>query len=287
MDLFMKKLLRTPAILAVVAWACSHVFLHAESEVLAPPAAEPEQAAEATPKSMQEALEKLQLPGIKINTELWSVDVDATVSLHHGLLELIACIKDTKEHESVVAVNAKPSHIHTALLLIGAAPGNPAMRRVVGEGDEARFIDLPPRGGMVDVYLVIDTPEGKKEFPINRFIEKAPEDFFENNPEKDQEENKEPELYPTHSFMFTGSVLVEQGDDQPRQYVADYSGNVITISTFGDEVLGTPEVHDDSNHSLVWQVRSDGLPEVDSPIILRLKPQRAEKPQDAEKDAGE
>ena len=35
---------------------------------------------------------------------------------------------------SVVVVEAKPSHIHTALLLIGARAGNPAMRKPIGHG---------------------------------------------------------------------------------------------------------------------------------------------------------
>jgi len=233
-------------------------------------------------QSLKEALERLQLPGVKINLDEWSVDVDAVVALDQGLLELIACTKDTKEHESIIAVKAKPSHIHAALLLIGATPGNPAMRKIVGEGDEMRFIDLPPRGGMVDVYLVMDTPEGSKEVPINHFIQKGTDHFgFDHIEEKGDEK---PKLYPTHSFMFTGSVLVEHDEESPRQYVADYSGNVISIVTFGDELLSTPEIHDDSNHALMWEVRSDDLPEVDSPVTLRIKPQRAAQPGQAQAD---
>jgi hypothetical protein len=224
------------------------------------------------PAGMREALEKLQLPHIKINLDEWSVDVESTVTLLDGLLETVACIKDTKEHESLVAVKAKPSHIHTALLLLGAEPGNPAIRKIVGEGPDSRFIDLPPRGGLVDVYLVIDTPEGKKEYPISQFIEKSQELFDADGTPRNPPE--ETELLPSHSFMFTGSVLVEQEEGQPRQYIADYSGNVITLVTFGDETLSLPGIHDDANSSLMWQVRSKLLPELDSPVTLRLKPQR-------------
>lgn len=262
-------------------WLVAHPFLFAETPVETPanettdtPA---ETATEEEPKSLREALDRLQLPGIKINIDEWTVDVDATVTLHDGLLELIACIKDSKEHESVIAVNAKPSHIHTALLLIGATPGNPAMRKIVGEGEDTRFIDLPPRGGLVDVYLVIDTPEGKKEFPINKFIAKSSDDYYDSNTVEDPDKKRE--FYPTHTFMFTGSILVDREEGEPRQYVADYSGNVISIVTFGDELLSTPEIHDDANQSLVWEVISDGLPAIDAPVTLRLKPQRAPNPE--------
>lgn len=222
--------------------------------------------------ALREALQRLKLPGVNINVDEWSVDVDAVVTLHDGLLELIACTKDSKEHESLVAVNAKPSHIHTALLLIGANPGNPAMRQVLGDGEDARFVDLPPRGGMIDVFLVIDQGGGPEEIPINRFIHKASEAHHHEIGQASPDQKPEP--YPTHSFMFTGSVLVERGEGEPRQYVADYSGNVISLVTFGDELLSTPSIEDDANHSLVWEVRSDGLPAVDSAVTLRLKPRR-------------
>jgi len=128
----------------------------------------------------------------------------------------------------------------------------------------------------VDVYLVIDTPEGgKKELPISEFIEKAHDQFdFDGTP---LEKPAESELLPSHTFMFTGSVLVEQGDG-PRQYIADYSGHVITLVTFGDELLSLPGIHDDANSALMWQIRSKHLPELDTPVILRLKPHRAPKP---------
>ena len=72
-----------------------------------------------------EAVEALKLPGLTINLEEKSVDVDATVCLRTGFLELVACTKGSKEHESIISVDAKPSHIHAALLLLGAKPGNP------------------------------------------------------------------------------------------------------------------------------------------------------------------
>lgn len=262
-----------------------HTRLIAACALLCAPLLHAETPGEAeVPVGMREALAKLELPGVKINVDEWCVDVDATISLREGFLEAIACIKDTKEHESVVAVQAKPSHIHTALLLLGADAGNPAMRKIVGEGEEARFIDLPPRGGLIDVYLVIDTPEGKKEYPITEFVERGHDEYnYDGTP---AEEPKKTELLPSHSFMFTGSVLVEQ-DEGPRQYIADYSGNVITLVTFGDEMMSLPGIHDDSTGALMWQVRDKLLPELDAPVTLRLKPQRGDKPATEKKPADE
>jgi len=38
-------------------------------------------------------------------------------------------------------------------------------------------------------------------------------------------------------------------------------------------LLCLPEVHDNANGSLVWQVDGEKLPELDSKITLRLRPQ--------------
>ena len=69
------------------------------------------------------------MPGVKINLDEWSVDVDAEVCLHDGLLELILCVDNTKEHESIFSTKARALHIHTALLLMGSKPGTPAMKK--------------------------------------------------------------------------------------------------------------------------------------------------------------
>jgi hypothetical protein len=48
---------------------------------------------------------------------------------------------------------------------------------------------------------------------------------------------------------------------------------VISIATFGDEVLCLPEVHSSENGALMWSIDSTHLPAVSSKIILRLRPQ--------------
>lgn len=98
------------------------------------------------PEINKDALKNLKLPGVSINLEAKAIDVTSTATLTEGSLEFVACTKNTKEHEAIVTVEAKPSHIHTALLLLGAKAGHPAIRKIVGEGDNQRWIDLPPQG---------------------------------------------------------------------------------------------------------------------------------------------
>ena len=56
------------------------------------------------PSSLEQALLRLQMPGVHLNLEERTVDVEAEVCLHEGMLELIACTEGTKEHESIVVM---------------------------------------------------------------------------------------------------------------------------------------------------------------------------------------
>ena len=243
----------------------------AQSPADAPEETEKDEAGPAiklTPEA-EAALAKLKMPGVDLNLEERSVDVEATVCLHEGLLELVACTKGTKEHESIVAIDARPRHVHTALLLLGAKSGNPAMRRQIGEPGDERWVDIPPRGGDVRVFFVYKGKDGKTvERPISDFISPADKDL----PGFVGEEVDEDDEFPTHTFLFAGSMLHGEGEG-PRTYLSDVSGNVITIATFGDEMLCLPGIHSHEKGALMWQVDpAHDLPAVGEKVLLRLRP---------------
>lgn len=219
----------------------------------------------ATNAALPAALQKLQFPGVSINVQERCVDVESSVCLHRGDLELVACTKGTKEHESIVAVEAKPMHIHAALLLLGAKPGSPATRKQVGDQAE-RWLDVPPHGGPVDVLLVLKGKDGRLvEHPISDFI--AASQRRSDDPAGVEHEERSP----THTFLFAGSALHGEGPG-PRRYLSDETGNVISLSTFGDELLCLPGIHSHDSRALMWQVNAEALPPVGSRVTLRLRP---------------
>jgi hypothetical protein len=200
--------------------------------------------------------------------------VTAKVALREGLLELVACTPDTKEHESIVTVMAKPSHIHAALLLLGARPGRPATVEVL-DPDEPRFRHLPPSGSPVDVFLVLPGADGREsQHPINEFIAPSEEQWDAGG---DDEEEDDDAKFPTHTFLFAGSVLIP-AEDGPGNYLCDQNGNVISLATFGDELLCLPGFHAQANEALAWQVEGTKLPAEGTEVILRLRPQRKPPP---------
>src|SRR5438094_82161 len=60
-----------------------------------------------------------------LDTKRKAVVVDGQVCLREGLLEMFACPKGTKEHESIVSLSCRAQEVHTGLLAAGAKPGSP------------------------------------------------------------------------------------------------------------------------------------------------------------------
>ena len=223
-------------------------------------------------QTTEEALNKLELPGVTINAKERFVDVEAEVCLDGGALETCVCTKDSKEHESILSIEAKPVHIHMALLLVGAKAGHPAHQKAIGEGEDERWMFIPARGQSIDVSLLTKDEHGKLlEKPIADFIRHIEDEsaFIEElNTGKKPEEKK----FPTSAFLFVGSHLVDAGEGKPRRYIAGESGNVISISTFGDEMLGLSETFGHVNGSLVWEIDDEVLPKKGTKVTMRLRP---------------
>ncbi len=203
-----------------------------------------------------------RLPGLDIDFKEKVVDIQATVCLREGLLELVACAKGTKEHESIIAIQARPSHIHAALLLLGAEPGAPALMKL-DDAERNVWVPISPRGSEVDAYLVITDTNGQlTERPISDFIMRR---------ELGEQGLTKRTGFPTNTFVFAGSRLVDSAGG-PSRYSSDRSGNVLSIMHFGDELLCLPEAGRESNGPPQWEVDGERLPEVGSKAVLRLRP---------------
>jgi hypothetical protein len=146
------------------------------------------------------------------------------------------------------------------------------MRKPINE-EQTRWMHLPPSGDPIEVFLVTADGNDKSiERPISDFITRTEGDPYMPypGPEESSSNDEDEEKFP-NTFVFTGSHLIE-GEDGGREYLADQSGHVITISTFGDEMLGLPDFQSRENGLLIWEVDSTHLPELDADIILRLRP---------------
>ncbi len=204
-----------------------------------------------TAEQVQEKLNAL--PGIEVNLKQGYVDAAGKICLDEGMLELIATNEGGKEHESIIALKAKAKHIHLALLMLGAKPGTPPHWKYIEAQD--RWLGIPPKGDLVRLSLVYRDGEGKeRETPISEFIQ-----------------NREGEQLTTSDFIFAGSRIA-QSDDGKKNYMADVDGNIVSVSSFGDETLCLPEPASNANDQLIWEIDAEKLPRTGSAATLRMRP---------------
>lgn len=254
----------------LIALGYATIFCLLVTSCTSPPPPEVEVEVEAAEE--EPATPPIKLPGIEIDTEGEFVDVEAKVCLEEGLLELVACTTGTKEHESVVVIDASPIHIHTALLLIGARNGNPAMRKPINE-EQTRWMHLPPQGDPIEVSRVCEDADGNPvERPISDFITRSEGDPYMQDmgyDDSSSSDGEKEEAFPD-TFVFAGSHLIENENGE-TQYLAEQSGNLISISTFGDELLCLSGFQSRENGQLVWEIDPTHLPALDTQVTLRLR----------------
>ena len=193
------------------------------------------------------------LPGVTVNREAGHVDVDATVVLREGeWLELLACTPETKEHESILTVAARPSHIHLALLMLGVEPGTPLSWKEEGE----EYVILPPRGPEVEVSIVQGEGDDAKVTPANQWV-------------LDQQTGKP---MPDSRWLFTGSSVDDfEGE---KIYIADVNGTAITLVAFGDDLLSRKTIVTDRSEGSndAWKANTKLIPDLGTKVKLRLRP---------------
>ncbi len=223
-------------------------------------------AADAT--SRQEALEKLDLdkplvddPELKrlepdapiwINRPRKKVVLVGAVCQRESPLELFACLSGSKEYESVVAVRARASTLHAALVAIGLEPGAAAQY-----GDTF----TPARGPVVEITLVWNDEQGRRR----------------NARAQDWIRSLKTGKPMNHPFVFVGSRFHQSPEGQ-RVYAADVTGDLICVTNFPDAVLDIPVQSTDDDASLLFQSFTERIPPRGTPVTLVLSPQDEKKP---------
>ena len=197
----------------------------------------------------------IRLPGgIECHIRDREVHLSGFIATDAGWLEQVACVRGTREHESIVVVDCEPSFVHSALLMIGLESGTPGRWRERRRDDGYLIERIPPTGSSVRVRIRFKDRKGNDiESSIEELITRATSE----------------DVLPSTPWIFAGSRF-----DSKERYVADYSGSLIGFATFGDEVLGLPGVISDqvSVDAAVWEIRTELVPSPGTPVTLVLSP---------------
>jgi hypothetical protein len=185
-----------------------------------------------------------------VDKERGVVIVDGAVSLRRGLLEMFACPRRTKEHESVVAVNAKAFLVHVGLISVGAEVGKP----VQFEPEYA-----PPSGTEIEITVIWPDETGK--------LQKArAQDWIRDLKTKQAM---------TLPFVFAGSGFYKDEQTGQQYYLAE-QGDFICVSNFATATLDVPAESTQANEGLMFEAFTENIPALGTPVRLELKPKLEE-----------
>jgi len=188
---------------------------------------------------------------IEVDLAAREIRAEAQSALDAGWLEQAVCRAGTREHESVLVVDFAPSLLHAALLMIGLEPGRPGRWELAADG---RVVRLAPEGPRLELSVVRHDPAGERvEAPLTHWIRGV-----------------EGHSLPDHPWVFAGSLREASG------YVADFSGSVVGLVTFGDEVIAYEEVLADAAavDEPALLVREDRVPTPGTTVTLVIRPAR-------------
>lgn len=216
-----------------------------------------EKPAKETPKPDNSGLTKITKEhDVYLDLKQKAVVIDGEVCLREGQLEMFACPKGTKEHESVVSLNCTAEQVHAALLAVGAKPGT-----TVKFDPEYK----PATGPVIDVLILWRDDKGERhKVRAQEWVKNA----------KTQKEM-------SFDWVFAGSSFWTEEDTGKVHYSAN-SGDLICVSNFNTATLDLPVESSQANASLLFTAFTDRVPPRGTKIRLVLIPrQKKDEPKDA------
>lgn len=183
-------------------------------------------------------------PGVRIDWQNRLVELDAEVVLRKGPLELLACSPQTREHESILRVHARPLHVYQAMGLIGLTPGSPM------KFDKRSKQWRRPTGDSLMLSVRWSAKGTTSEVPIERWLRDV--------------EHKQP---PGHiEWVFAGSRTFKNG-----KFGADLDGTVVCVVDFDTALITVSDLHTADNEALWLEANTEAIPPVGTRCTLLIR----------------
>jgi len=183
-------------------------------------------------------------PGVWIDWSVPQVEIAGQVVLRRGPLELLACSPHTREHESIVRLNARPLHVFQALGLIGLEPGHPPYYDIAADRP------VPAAGAPMEVWIRWEDKGHFVAVPAEQWL-------------LDRRTGKPPGRLP---WVFAGSAF-----DGAGRFQADAEGTVITLVDFPSALVALAASHSESNALLWCEANSGKIPPVGTAVTVILR----------------
>jgi hypothetical protein len=206
---------------------------------------------EPTPTGPPAARSATGLVRLDPRAEVWvdakrrRVVVGGQICLRQGLLEMFACPQGTKEHESIVSVNAKAYLVHTGLLAVGAKSGRPVQYDPVYRA---------ATGDTIHVEVIW------REQPGGAIQRRRAQEMIRNLKTRQPME---------HSWVFAGSGFWQDDDTGERFYQAE-GGELICLSNFSTAMLDLTVESPRDNNELLFEALTENIPPLGTKVRLLL-----------------
>ena len=186
-----------------------------------------------------------------LDTKRKRIVIVGEVCLREGQLEMFACLKGTKEHESIIAIETKAYIVHAGLLAAGAEAGSPA-----------QYVPkyAPARGTEIEVALFWTDAKGKRQRAFAQ----------------DWIRNVKTGKAMTQPWVFGGSGFWTDEQTGEKHYLAE-GGDLICVSNFASATLDLPIQSSSSSADLLFDAFTERIPPQGTKVTVVLTPKKKAK----------
>jgi len=271
------------------------------------------QAADRRPGQREDGLTPLnEAQTVLLDVKGGRVLMKTKVVLQAGVLEMLCCKTQTKEHESILAFDGEARIVHAGLLAIKAKPGQPV-----------QYLPdfTPPRGQQIDIFLQWRDQQGKlRREPAQRWIRHAiqryyvatlqklpndlqiPEDIFLRYDEKHAEliwfgpmsdEQRDRLLALSEDKQYGAAIRTFHTESQSRQMQANWvfagseiyvdeptgeklymaeNGDLICVANFPSAMIDLAIASTASEQNLLFEAWTERIPPKGTEVTVELIP---------------
>ncbi len=189
-------------------------------------------------------------PHLSIDWPNRRVELAAAVVLREGYLELVACSPNSREHESILVIPARPLHVWQALGLLGIESGHPPRWDAVNQQV------IPARGAHLAIDVRYELDGETRTHPIHEWL-------WDGHGQRP---------CPRLEWVLAGSILNPEGG-----LAADIEGTVISVVDFDSALISLGVSYSADNSALWLSPRTERLPPVGAlcTVILSEAPRNA------------
>jgi len=223
----------------------------------------------AAPAATSSAAPAPAVPGIVIDPAAKEVRVAATVCLQRGGLELFACSRGTREHESILVTRATPAQVSKALASLGLPPGRPVFTTEGGATS-------PPAGAVLEISVRFFKVTDEEKARVQKLIDAGAK--------RDDIEIARADWFTVPAWKLLRAGGAEEGLGRPFDWVyigpttpaglnaADREGTVMCLSNFSEAVIDVPFESTSVNASLLYEANPAVVPPVGTPAEIIIRP---------------